>query len=35
MHDEHLNPKKTQRGVDDRQAAVFDGERQLIQSVFD
>jgi hypothetical protein len=35
MHDEHLNPKKTQRDVDDRQAAVFDGERQLIQSVFD
>jgi hypothetical protein len=35
MHDEHLNPKKTQRDVDERQAAIFDAERQLIQSLFD
>ena len=35
MHDEHLNPKKTQRNVDEREAAILDAERQLIQSLFD
>ena len=35
MHDEHLNPKKTQRDVDEREAAILDAERQLIQSLFD
>jgi hypothetical protein len=35
MHDEHLNPKKTQRDVDEREAAIVDAERQLIQSLFD
>ena len=35
MHDEHLNPKKTQRTVDEREAAILDAERQLIQSLFD
>jgi hypothetical protein len=34
MHDEHLNPKK-QRDVDEREAAILDAERQLIQSLFD
>ena len=34
MHDEHLNPKK-QRDVDQREAAILDAERQLIQSLFD
>ena len=35
IHDEHLNPKKTQRDVDEREAAILDAERQLIQSLFD
>ena len=35
MHDQHINPKKTQRDVDEREAAVLDAERQLIQSLFD
>ena len=35
MHDEHINPKKTQRDVDEREAAILDAERQLIQSLFD
>jgi hypothetical protein len=35
MYDEHLNPKKTQRDVDEREAAILDAERQLIQSLFD
>jgi hypothetical protein len=35
MHGEHLNPKKTQRDVDEREAAILDAERQLIQSLFD
>jgi hypothetical protein len=34
MHDEHLSPKK-QRGVNEREAAILDAERQLIQSLFD
>jgi hypothetical protein len=34
MHDEHLSPKK-QRDVSQREAAVLDAERQLIQSLFD
>ena len=34
MHDEHLSPKK-QRDVDQREAAILDAERQLIQSLFD
>jgi hypothetical protein len=29
MHDEHLNPKKPQRDVDEREAAILDAERQL------
>jgi len=35
MHDEHLNPRKTKRDVDEREAAILDAERQLIQSLFD
>jgi hypothetical protein len=35
MHDERLNPKKTQRDVDEREAAILDAERQLIQSLYD
>jgi hypothetical protein len=35
MHDEHLNPRKTERGVDEREAAILDAERQLIQPLFD
>jgi hypothetical protein len=34
MHDGHLNPKK-QRDVNQREAAILDAERQLIQSLFD
>ena len=34
MHDENLNPKK-QRDVGQREAAILDAERQLIQSLFD
>jgi hypothetical protein len=34
MHDEHLSPKKL-RDVDEREAAILDAERQLIQSLFD
>jgi hypothetical protein len=34
MHDEHLSPKK-QRDVSQREAAILDAERQLIQSLFD
>ena len=34
MHDEHLSPKK-QRDADEREAAILDAERQLIQSLFD
>jgi hypothetical protein len=34
MHDEHLSPKK-QRDVGQREAAILDAERQLIQSLFD
>ena len=34
MHDEHLNPKK-QRDVGQREAAILDAERQMIQSLFD
>jgi hypothetical protein len=34
MHDEHLSPKK-QRDVNEREAAILDAERQLIQSLFD
>ena len=32
MHAEQLNPKKTLRNVDEREAAILDAERQLIQS---
>jgi hypothetical protein len=32
MHAEQLNPKKTLRNVDERQAAILDAERQLIHS---
>jgi hypothetical protein len=35
MHTEQLNPKKTQRNVDEREAAILDAELQLIQSLFD
>lgn len=35
MHHEHLNPKKTLRDVDEREAAILDAERQLIQSLYD
>ena len=35
MHAEQLNPKKTLRNVDEREAAILDAERQLIQSLFD
>jgi hypothetical protein len=35
MHAEHLNPKKTLRDVDEREAAILDAEGQLIQSLFD
>jgi hypothetical protein len=34
MHAEHLNPKKIQRDVDEREAAILDAERQLVQSLF-
>jgi hypothetical protein len=34
MHDEHLAPKR-QRDVNQREAAILDAERQLIQSLFD
>jgi hypothetical protein len=34
MHDENLGPKK-QRDVGQREAAILDAERQLIQSLFD
>jgi hypothetical protein len=34
MHDEHLSLKK-QRDVGQREAAILDAERQLIQSLFD
>jgi hypothetical protein len=34
MYDEHLAPKR-QRDVDQREAAILDAERQLIQSLFD
>jgi hypothetical protein len=32
MHAEQLNPKKTLRNVDEREAAILDAERQLIHS---
>ena len=35
MHAEYLNPKKTLRDVNEREAAILDAERQLIQSLFD
>jgi hypothetical protein len=35
MHAEHLNLKKTQRDIDEREAAILDAERHLIQSLFD
>ena len=34
MHTKHLNPKKPERGVDEREAAILDAEFQLIQSLF-
>ena len=34
MHDEHLSPRR-QRDTDQREAAILDAERQLIQSLFD
>lgn len=34
MHDEHLSPRR-ERGVEQREAAILDAERQLIQSLFD
>jgi hypothetical protein len=34
MHDEHLSPRR-QRDVEQREAAILDAERQLIQSPFD
>lgn len=34
MHDEHLNPRR-ERDVEQREAAILDAERQLIQSLFD
>jgi hypothetical protein len=30
IHTEHLNPRKTQRDVGEREAAMLDAERQLI-----
>jgi len=35
MHAEHLNPRKTQRSIDEREAAILDAERSLIQTLFD
>jgi hypothetical protein len=35
MYDEHLNPKKTQRTIDEREAAILVAERDLIQALFD
>jgi len=35
MHTEQLNPKKTQRTLDEREAAILDAERALIQALFD
>jgi hypothetical protein len=34
MHIEHLNPKKTLRNVDEREAAIIDAEQALIQALF-
>jgi hypothetical protein len=35
MHVEHLNPKKTLRTVDEREAAIIEAEQTLIQALFD
>ncbi len=35
MHAAHLNPKKTLRSIDEREAAILDAERSLIQALFD
>jgi hypothetical protein len=35
MHAEHLNPRKTERSIDEREAAILDAERTLIQALFD
>jgi hypothetical protein len=35
MHAEHLNPKKTLRTIDEREAAILDAEHNLIQALFD
>lgn len=35
MHAAHLNPKKTLRSIDEREAAILDAERNLIQALFD
>jgi len=35
MHAQQLNPKKTLRSIDEREAAILDAERSLIQALFD
>jgi hypothetical protein len=35
MHTQQLNPKKTQRTLDEREASILDAEHSLIQALFD
>lgn len=35
MHAEHLNTKKAQRSLNEREAAILDAEQHLIQALFD
>jgi hypothetical protein len=35
MHASHLNPQKTLRTIDEREAAILDAEHTLIQALFD
>jgi hypothetical protein len=35
MYAQHLNPRKTLRRIDEREAAILDAERSLIQAFFD